>query len=781
MVLAAIVINQTGKTPGLPSQSRDDLNLGVLVYLTNNDNTGVISWFWEFVSKPVGSSATISGAALPSASFVPDVRGSYLVKLTVDTSPSNPATDTRIAAVKTTFLGIRKPATSERKEFDALDGWSAAHQAMIDAIDNDVALNLKRNGSNQPTADINWGGQKITNLGGLQNEGALRLGETSNPSAVLDKGFLYAKDDSGDTELFYMDDGGVVVQITKDGQLDIVSLQGDSLPTKTANGFLKRNSGNTAWEEVVYGTGSNTVCQGNDSRLSDSRTPTGTASGQLGGTYPSPDVRGIRETNGPTLLTLGAILNGQILVRDGSTIIGSSTARGGKVKVRVDDIADGYLHDKLLTGSGLSFAIGNPGGNETLTIDAYGEAKVSSADTTFGYLFDKLREGPNITLTKQSPGGNEKILVTCLATGGKVKVRVDDLADGYLHNKLLTGPNLNFSIANPGGNETLTFDAYGQPTKSVYVDGYRSDNYVANGSVFRPYKTIGAALSAITDNSSSKRYELQVAAGTYNEQVTLKPYVSIHGASRLSTVITYSSGHTIIAGAALASGSCRLSSLSITNTNAGGSHGINGTSGANLELFDVYVSSTKSDALYANAVGIFLIGFTTCVSLSGIGLYAATSGSVFIANVYIQGTVLDMHIDTGGEINLDSSCQFGTGYWRIDGNFYNYSPARFVWNDSTVPGYSVSQALEYLDANSTFDVLTLIGQSGDPDSSINDGYLYNKGVVDAFVELFYMDTQSNPVQITSDGQLNTDGYSGTVTIGEITGFVIENGLIKSVF
>lgn len=45
-------------------------------------------------------------------------------------------------------------------------------------------------------------------------------------------------------------------------------------PASVANGFLKRNFGNTAWEEVGYGSGANTVTQGNDARLSDARTPT---------------------------------------------------------------------------------------------------------------------------------------------------------------------------------------------------------------------------------------------------------------------------------------------------------------------------------------------------------------------------------------------------------------------------------------------------------------------------------------------------------------------------
>lgn len=48
--------------------------------------------------------------------------------------------------------------------------------------------------------------------------------------------------------------------------------------------------------------------------------------GQLGGTAASPDVRGIRETSGPTLLTFGSITDGQTLVRSGSTVVGAPSA-----------------------------------------------------------------------------------------------------------------------------------------------------------------------------------------------------------------------------------------------------------------------------------------------------------------------------------------------------------------------------------------------------------------------------------------------------------------------
>jgi hypothetical protein len=76
----------------------------------------------------------------------------------------------------------------------------------------------------------------------------------------------------------------------------------------------------------ALGTSASTACAGNDSRLADSRAPTGAASGDLGGTYPSPTAtqsRGLRETAGPTTLTMGAVADGQMLKRSGSTIVGA--------------------------------------------------------------------------------------------------------------------------------------------------------------------------------------------------------------------------------------------------------------------------------------------------------------------------------------------------------------------------------------------------------------------------------------------------------------------------
>jgi hypothetical protein len=75
----------------------------------------------------------------------------------------------------------------------------------------------------------------------------------------------------------------------------------------------------------ALGSTASTACAGNDSRLTDSRAPTGAASGDLAGNFPSPTVtqaRGLRETTGPTTLAMGAVADGQYLRRVGSAVVG---------------------------------------------------------------------------------------------------------------------------------------------------------------------------------------------------------------------------------------------------------------------------------------------------------------------------------------------------------------------------------------------------------------------------------------------------------------------------
>ena len=98
-----------------------------------------------------------------------------------------------------------------------------------------------------------------------------------------------------------------------------------------------------------------------------------------------------------------------------------------------------------------------------------------------------------------------------------------------------------------------------QVTKSLYVDKNRTDSYVENGSITKPYKTIQAAITA-----ASAGTVIEITIGTYTENLTLKSGVHLKGV--FSTSIF--GGVTIVGKAtcSFTSGSIMLSGLYFYNT-----------------------------------------------------------------------------------------------------------------------------------------------------------------------------------------------------------------------
>ena len=97
----------------------------------------------------------------------------------------------------------------------------------------------------------------------------------------------------------------------------------------------------------TLGTGATQACAGNDGRLNDSRTPTGTAGGVLGGTYPNPSMAsGAALANLASASVTGAKLAAtiqKILVANGRTGAGAvtlATAGAGDAVLGVVNLSD---------------------------------------------------------------------------------------------------------------------------------------------------------------------------------------------------------------------------------------------------------------------------------------------------------------------------------------------------------------------------------------------------------------------------------------------------------
>lgn len=146
MASAQIIFHQPNSDGYTNPGSRDDLLIydgtnNTKITVQNVSNTGATSWQWTIIDKPSNSAAVFasSGTLVSTAStdtFNPDIVGTYLIKLVINSGSAN---DQKGAAVKTAKLHYRIPAATETIEFDGYRGWATATNIALKVLDDGYA------------------------------------------------------------------------------------------------------------------------------------------------------------------------------------------------------------------------------------------------------------------------------------------------------------------------------------------------------------------------------------------------------------------------------------------------------------------------------------------------------------------------------------------------------------------------------------------------------------------------------------------------------------------